>query len=134
VPLRVSVSAMEGIAAYRNALTRGLLTGVIVVGSLAFWTVVPIGWLYVTAGFITHGGARFVIAMFGCPLSMALVYVALSRVEAHRVALGAPPQRGSRSLLEVMLVVSAVIALVGLVLWWAFLADTVDPSGPLQPI
>jgi len=125
---------MEGIVSYRNGALRGLLAGVIVVGSFAFWTVVPIGWLYVTAGFVTHGGARFIIALFGCPLSMALFYVALSRVEAHRIALGPPPERGSRSLLEVMLVVSAVLALVALVLWWAFLADTVDPSGPLQPV
>ena len=123
-----------GIVAYRNRLTRGLLAGVIFVGSLAFWTVVPIGWLHVTAGFVTHGGARFLIAMFGCPLSMAFAYLALSRIEAYRVALGPPPRRGSWSLLEVMLVVSAVIALLVLALWWAFLADTVDPSGPLQPI
>ncbi len=33
-----------------------------------------------------------------------------------------------------MLVISALIALVGLVLWWFFIADTANPSGPLQPI
>lgn len=125
---------IEGIRAYRNGVTRGLLAGVIVAGSLAFWTLVPIGWLYLTAGLVTHGGARFLIAMFGIPLSMAAAYVALSRVEAYRQSLGTPESRSGRSLLEVMLVVSAAIALVGLVLWWAFLADTVDPSGPLQPI
>lgn len=72
--------------------------------------------------------------MFGIPLSMAAAYVALSRVEAYRQSLGTSVSRSGRSLLEVMLVESAAIALVALVLWWAFLADTVDPSGPLQPI
>ena len=41
---------------------------------------------------------------------------------------------GCSSLLEVTLVASAIIALIALVVWWAFLADSSDPSGPLQPI
>jgi len=38
------------------------------------------------------------------------------------------------TLLEIFLVVSAVVAVVVLVAWWAFLADSPNPSGPLQPI
>jgi hypothetical protein len=33
-----------------------------------------------------------------------------------------------------MLIASAVVALILLVLWWAFLADNPNPSGPLQPL
>jgi hypothetical protein len=38
------------------------------------------------------------------------------------------------SLLAVFLVVSAIIAAVALVVWWALLADSSNPSGPLQPL
>ena len=36
--------------------------------------------------------------------------------------------------LEPMLVLSGLIAVVGLVLWWFFVAESSNPSGPLQPI
>ena len=38
------------------------------------------------------------------------------------------------TLLDAFLVASAVVALVALVGWWAFLADSPNPSGPLQPL
>jgi hypothetical protein len=73
--------------------------------------------------------------MFGCPLSMALVAVALSGVESRRRRLSyeAGDGEGVR-LLELMLVISGVVALVALVVWWAFIADAANPSGPLQPV
>jgi hypothetical protein len=72
--------------------------------------------------------------LIGLPLTMVLVFQVLSRVESLRRRLAPAAEGDSLPLLEVMLVISAVLALVGLVLWWIFLADAVNPSGPLQPI
>jgi hypothetical protein len=129
----------------RDRLVRSLLAGVIVFGGLALWTVIPYSWLQLTGGL--SPGARFVLVILGLPLTMVLAFVLLIRVDAHRQHLRAEHQQGSTdvidgssagdgrsSLLEVTLVASAIIALIGLVMWWAFLADSPDPSGPLQPI
>jgi hypothetical protein len=122
-----------------------LLAGVIVSGGLALWTLIPYSWLQLTGGL--SPGARFVLVILGLPLTIALAFILLVRVDAHRQGLLAEHQHGSTdvidessagdgrsSLLEVTLVASAIITLIGLVLWWAFLADSPDPSGPLQPI
>ena len=115
-------------------IAAGLLAAVVVAGSLAFWTVVPVAWLYFTGDLVPHGGTRFVLVLIGLPLTMILVFMILSRAESMRRRLSAAGGGADVRLLEVMLVVSAVVALAALVLWWAFLADAVDPSGPLQPI
>ena len=129
------------VTAQRTHLARGLLACVIVVGSLALWTAVPVGWMYFTSGLVTHEGARFVLVIFGVPATMALVFMALGRVDSYRRNLDPAPSDASgnqrsrgHSLLEVMLVVSGAIALIALVAWWFLLADSPDPSGPLQPI
>ena len=129
----------------RDRVVRGLLAGVIVSGGLALWTLIPYSWLQLTGGL--SPGARFVLVILGLPLTMALAFVLLIQVDAHRQKMLAERQHGSTdvidensagdgrsSLLEVTLVASAIIALIGLVMWWAFLADSPDPSGPLQPI
>ena len=132
-------------AGTRDRIVRTLLAGVIVSGGLALWTLIPYFWLQLTGGL--SPGARFVLVILGLPLTMALAFVVLIRVDAHRQDLRAEHQHGSTdgvdgsssgdgrsSLLEVTLVASAIIALIALVVWWAFLADSPDPSGPLQPI
>jgi hypothetical protein len=116
----------------RGRITRALLASVVIAGSVAVWTVVPVTWLYFTGGLVPQGGARFLLVLFGCPLTMALVLLVLSWVESHRLARSPVPE--PRALLEGMTVVSAVVALVGLILWWFLIADAPDPSGPLQPI
>ena len=129
----------------RDRVKRSLLACLIVSGGLALWTLIPYSWLQLTGGL--SPGARFVLVILGLPLTMALAFVLLIRVDTHRQGLLAEHHRGSTdaidessagngrsSLLEVTLVASAIIALVGLVLWWAFIADSPDPSGPLQPI
>jgi hypothetical protein len=117
-------------------------------GSLALWTVVPAGWLWLTRDM--SGGARFVVSLPGCAITMFAFGALLFRVEAlyarmtgrdrepapsgWRRSAGEPQTRRPLSLLETFLVVSAVVALLGLVGWWAFFADAPDPSGPIQPL
>jgi hypothetical protein len=122
-------------------ITRGLLACVVIGGSLALWTVVPVGWMFLASSVVEAQGGRFLIALFGIPSSMILCFIALSRVESHRRRLNPAPERTSgyagskgHSLLEVMLVVSGAAAVVALVVWWFLIADGADPSGPLQPV
>jgi hypothetical protein len=113
-------------------LLRWIISGVIVAGSIAVWTVVPVAWLTVTGAIVSHGAVQFLIVMFGCPLSMAIVGLMLAALEAHRRQLS--PAEEPRALLEPMLVVSGVVALTVLIAWWFLVADSPNPSGPLQPI
>lgn len=119
-------------------------------GSLALWIAVPAGWLWLTRG-LESGGSRFVIALPGCVLSMICLGWLLYRLEAVYMRLSgrtahepAPPSflrmnsdaevgRGV-SLLDGLLMASALAAMIALVAWWVFLADNPNPSGPLQPL
>jgi hypothetical protein len=128
-------------AAGRGRVTHGLLVCVVIVGSLALWTVVPVGWMFFASSVVENQGGRFVLVLFGIPSSMALVFVVLSRVDSYRRRLNPASERTpgyaratGHSLLEVMLVVSGAIAVVSLVVWWFLIADGANPSGPLQPI
>ena len=119
---------------WRLRLSRGLLAAVVVLGSLAFWTVLPVGWIRATSAF--EPGAQFVLVILGCPLTMVVAFMLLAKTESIRRRLGMSQEEEEDGwgLLEVTLVGSAVFALVALVTWWFLIADTADPSGPLQPI
>jgi hypothetical protein len=120
-------------------------------GSLALWIAIPAGWLWVTRD-LQPLGARFLIVIVGCVSTMLGAGIFLYRLEAVYARMTgtaepelAPPRwlrpagdagrpRRRMTLLEIFLVVSALVALVTLVVWWVFLADSPNPSGPLQPI
>ena len=133
----------------RHASIAGLVA-LLALGSLALWTVIPGAWLWLTRDM--SEGARFVICVPGSAITMfgagALlyrlegVYVRMTGKEASRKpappgwrrSAGEPQSRRPLSLLDSFLVASAMVAVLGLVAWWAFLADAPDPSGPLQPL
>ncbi len=132
-----------------NRLLRGAGIAALAIGSLAIWTAIPAGWMWVTREI--DGGVRFLIVIAGCIASMSGAAFLLYRLEdaLDRDADGtdrepAPPSwlrpasGGQRAralgLLDVLLVVSALIAAVALIVWWAFFADSTNPSGPLQPL
>jgi hypothetical protein len=124
------------------------LVALLVLGSLALWIAVPAAWLWLTRH-ADESGARFLMVLAGCAVTMPLVGWALYRLEAvYERSRGTSAVRPSfmRSLsddqkarrrlglLDRLLIASAVIALIALVLWWALLADNPNPSGPLQPL
>ena len=129
--LATIAAVQENASAHRRVIS-ALLTFVIIAGSLALWTVVPVAWLSLTSSLAP--GPQFVLVIFGLPLTMALTFMILSRTDAHRRRLSGRSEEDGPSLFEVMLVVSGVVALVALVVWWFFIANASDPSGPLQPI
>ena len=134
----------------KGRISDAALVALMAIGSLAMWTAVPAGWLVVVRN-LQPAGTRYVIAIVGCLATMVGTGVLLYRLEAVYVARKgtagdpAPPSwlrtvndQGAAarrmSLLDVFLVVSAVIAMIALVAWWALLADNPNPSGPLQPL
>ena len=119
-----------GLGAGARALNYGasaVLTGVIMVGaSLALWIGVPAGWLWIGSqiqGSTGSLGAAIAAMLVGAIVSIvALAWVLgrLNRVHEHlREARGA---EAGTPLLEVVLVVTAAVALVGFVVWFFVLA------------
>jgi hypothetical protein len=132
-----------------NRVLRGTLIAVLAIGSLGIWIGIPAGWMWVTREI--DGGGRLLIVIAGCIASMTGAAVLLFRLEGVLQRTGETPDRETvppswlrpasgdepaerLSLLAVFLVVSAIIAGIGLVVWWTFFADTSNPSGPLQPL
>jgi hypothetical protein len=105
-----------------------VLTGVIMVGaSLALWIGVPAGWLWIGSqiqGSTGSVGTAIAVMLVGAIVSIvALAWVLgrLNRMHEHlRAARGVEPS--GPPLLEVVLVVTAAIALVGFAIWFFILA------------
>src|SRR3954463_6862138 len=121
----------SGLGAGARALNYGasaLLTGVIMVGaSLLLWVGVPAGWLWIGSqvqGSTGNVGSAIAVMLTGSIVSIvALAWVLgrLNRVHEHlREARGA--EATGPPLLEVVLVVTAALALVGFGFWFFVLA------------
>jgi hypothetical protein len=113
-----------------------VLTGVIMVGaSLLLWIGVPAGWLWIGSqvqGSTGNVGTAIAVMLVGAVASIvALAWVLgkLNRVHEHL-----REQRGADStgppLLEVVLVVTAAVALIGFAIWFFVFAG---PGPELAP-
>jgi hypothetical protein len=128
----------SGLGAGARALNYGasaVLTGVIMVGaSLLLWIGVPAGWLWIGSqvqGSTGNIGTAIAVMLVGAVASIvALAWVLgrLNRVHEHlREARGAKP---GAPLLEVVLVVTAAVALIGFAIWFFVFAG---PGPELAP-
>jgi hypothetical protein len=113
-----------------------VLTGVIMVGaSLALWIGVPAGWLWIGSqiqGSTGNVGTAIAVMLIGAIVSIvALAWVLgrLNRVHEHLRAARGAEQTGP-PLLEVVLVVTAAIALIGFAIWFFVFAG---PGPELAP-
>lgn len=100
-----------------------------VLSAYALWIGVPVGWLWI-AGQITRAtdaaGTGPGVALFGAIVSLALLTVALSWLsQRHREARVA---RGKEDLgqlpLEVVMILSALTAVLALAVWFFFFAGS----------
>src|SRR4051794_2379897 len=113
-----------------------LLTGVIMVGaSLLLWIGVPGGWLWIgsqvqgSTGSVGTAIAVMLIGAIASIVALAWVLGRLNRMHEHlREQRGA--DRTGPPLLEVVLVVTAAVALVGFAIWFFVLAG---PGPELAP-
>ncbi len=94
---------------------------VMLAGCLFLWVGVPLGWLWI--GSQVQGsaslGTALLVTMIGIVATIILLVVALSRLNRWHAQLRERRERpASVSALEVMLVSSAAIALVGFGIWF----------------
>ena len=110
-------------------------------GSLALWTVIPFGWLRLAATLSSTYATIYLLAIIGAPLTMAawgwclyqLNHAYLRRTGRSapeqkpgwvRPAVGPPREREQLMVIDVFLVVSAVIGVILLVVWYLLLGHS----------
>jgi hypothetical protein len=104
-----------------------LLLAIMVVGSVVLWVGLPLGWLWVASRIQAASdslGTALAVAMFGFPLSVLGVVALLGRLnDAYRRGRIA---RGLDDLgtfaLEVVVVVTAAVVIVGFAIWFFLFA------------
>jgi hypothetical protein len=134
----------------RGVSTRALeyaLAALIFAGSLVMWIGVPLTWVWGVAQVADHYPDVYILAIFGCPLTMVLFGALLARLNAIHVRVsgrqaghsrtawlkslsGDRVARRQRSVLETSMVVSVVIAMTTLLLWYFFFAHSYTPGLP----
>jgi hypothetical protein len=119
-----------------SRLAGGFVLVVMVLACLVFWIGIPVAGLWALSKATDSFAAHFVIGLIGVPVAMALFSPALfwlnglylrvtgvlARLEAEQEETGW--HRRVRGPLEPMLIVSFVVALVALTIWFFFIADT----------
>ena len=128
------------LAMYRTAL--GL---VIVVGSLVMWIGIPLFWVWLAGQLIDEYPSIYLLSLAACPLTMILWGWALYRINSVYVELTPPraeapgtqrsawlgslsgerrPRRRQATLLDLSMIVSVIIALTAMAVWFFAFADT----------
>ena len=111
-----------------NGLAQAFLILVMALGSLVLWTVIPFGWLQLSASLSDSYTRIYVLALLGCPAAMMLWGWGLYRVNRLYLRLCERSRGSGRlgdsppALLDVLLVASAALALILLAVWWLALA------------
>jgi hypothetical protein len=123
------------------------LAVLIFAGSLTMWIGVPLTWVWAVSQVADHYPDVYILAIAGCPLTMVLFGGMLARLNAlHLRVSGRQAGRGHtawlkslsgdripgrrRSVLETSMVVSVVIAMTALVVWYFFFAHSYTPGLP----
>ena len=123
-----------------------LLGAALVLGSLVMWIGIPVGWLW----FVSHLSSEYpnvwALAVFGCPLTMAAWTLVLARLNGaylratgthpeqqhaawlHSMSGERAPHRPARTLLDVSMTVSVILALLSLAIWFFFFASNYSPG------
>jgi hypothetical protein len=134
----------------RVASTRvyeGMLVTAIFLGSLVLWLGIPFAWLWVVSRFADHYPDVYAGALFGCPVTMVLFGLLLVRLNAAHLRLthahpgqartawlkslsGDRRSRRPWTVLDTSMVISVVIALLTLAVWYFFFAHSYTPGLP----
>ena len=97
-------------------------------GCLVLWIGIPLAWLRIASWLSDTGHVVLVVVLVACPITMVLWGWALYRL--NNVYLQLTGQE--RPLLEAMLVVSVLLALAAITIWFFALAPGQQwPTGPL---
>ena len=138
------------IRAGRTVSTKTLeytLVVLIFLGSLVMWLGLPLGWIWLVSQLADHYPTVYAGALFGCPVTMVLFGLLLARLNAAhlRVTHAHPAQtrtawlkslsgdRKSRrqwTVLDTSMVISVVIAILTMAVWYFFFAHSYTPGLP----
>ena len=131
-----------------QAVYRTALACVIVVGSLLFWVGIPLFWIWVAGQLTAEYPSIYLFAAAACPLTMIGWGWILYRVNLIYVELAPPPpdspgtqrsawlgslsdnrrpKRRQSTLLDVSMIVSVIIALTALAVWFFAFAHSAGP-------
>ena len=131
------------------AVYRAALAVTIVVGSLITWIGIPLLWIWIAGQLIDEYPSIYLLALAGCPLTMILWGWMLYRLNVRYIELAPPhaaapgtqrsawlgslsgdrrPRRRDATLLDVSMIVSVIIALTAMAVWFFAFAHN---SGPL---
>jgi hypothetical protein len=127
---------------------RAVLAIAIVVGSLALWIGIPLFWIWAAGQLIDEYPSIYLLALAACPLTMIVWGWMLYRVHGLYLELAplppdAPgtqrsawlgslsgdrkPRRRQASLLDVSMIVSVIIALTAMAVWFFAFAHNTGP-------
>ena len=128
---------------YRTALAL-----LIVVGSLVMWIGIPLMWIWIAGQLIDEYPSIYLLALAACPLTMIVWGWALYRINAVYVELTPPPpdvpgaqrsawlgslsaerkpRRRQATLLDVSMIISVIIALTAMAVWFFAFAHNTGP-------
>lgn len=111
-------------------------------GSLALWSAIPAGWLWLAGRLGDSNLFSYFVALVGCPITMVVGAEALYKLnELYRRVTGRPPTVAARAawltpisgekkpqrprtILDVFMVVSALIAVIAFFVWQMFFAGS----------
>jgi hypothetical protein len=131
-----------------NAVYRTALACVIVVGSLIFWIGIPLFWIWIAGQLTDEYPSIYLLAAAACPLTMIVWGWVLYRVNLIYLELSPPPadspgaqrsawlgslsgdrkpKRRQVTLLDVSMIVSVIIALTAMAVWFFVFAHTTGP-------
>jgi hypothetical protein len=131
-------------------IDRGIARAVaalIFLGSLVMWIGIPLGWVWAVSQLADHYPTVYAGALFGCPVTMVLFGLMLARLNAFHLRLtgghgarsrtawlkslsGDRVVRQQRTVLDTSMVVSVVIALLAMAVWYFFFAHSYTPGLP----
>jgi hypothetical protein len=147
---RLGKMQTAAIPIHRGVPTRVLgyvLAVLIFLGSLVMWIGIPLGWVWLVSRVADHYPDVYAGALFGCPVTMVLLGLLLARLNAlHLRVTGGQADRGRtawlrstsgdrltrrpRTVLDTSMVVSVVIAIVAMAIWYFFFAHSYSPGLP----
>jgi hypothetical protein len=127
---------------------RAFLAILIVLGSVAMWVGIPAFWIWLAGRLMVEYPSIYMIALAACPLSMILWGWALYRINAVYLEVSPPPpdlpgtqrsawlgslssertpRRRQATLLDVSMIVSVIIALSVMFIWFFAFAHNAGP-------
>ena len=120
----------------RSGASAGLVLVIMFGGSLLLWVGVPLAWIYVggqVQGSTGSVGQALLVVLVGAPVTIILLAKGLAWLNhKHRELRAAAGRPNDRNALELVVAVSAVVAVVAFTFWFLIIAGPGPTLAPSQ--